>query len=138
MACKCEEYGDNPKCFLHGDNSNWALAQDKVPGAPCWHRDNSACKCAQVQEIARLKEEVWRQKFLLDSWNQLPNINSYGAEFPEALAGDDWLRLCRRLKEKLAEKDAWIRSIKAEAYGRKSWGYIVDRCAQALGAKENE
>ena len=26
-TCRCDETGDNPKCFAHGDGSQWALRQ---------------------------------------------------------------------------------------------------------------
>lgn len=26
--CKCDEYGDNPKCYLHGTDSEWAKRQN--------------------------------------------------------------------------------------------------------------
>ena len=53
--------------------------------------------------------------------------------------GIDWKERAEAAEQKtaelaatIAEKDAWIKTIKAEAYGQKQWGFVVDRCELAL------
>src|SRR5687767_12632029 len=50
--CKCDEYGDNPKCYRHGEGTDWAKAQEAP--RPAAEKPKEAGKCAAREVRERL------------------------------------------------------------------------------------